>query len=683
MFKISSRQGVMRAPCNALLSVSASAVVLIGHGVFVPAVLAQAVQEVVITGNPLSKSQSLNAVSSLSGQSLLQQGQSTLGETLNQLPGVSSTYFGPNASRPIIRGFDGDRIRVLNNSGASMDVSSLSYDHAVPMDVLTTERIEVLRGPAALQYGGSAMGGVVNVIDNRIPRQPMQGIAGKAQTQWASGNGERSKGAMLEVGQGAWVFHADAFDRHTKDVKVPRNLPCGKPGAPELTSRICNSASDSQGGALGASLFLERGHVGMSLSEYQSNYGTVAEDEVTIGMRSKHAALEGEWRPDSSLFQQINFQASQTDYKHTEFDAGAPGTLFANQGHDVRVQLRHKPWRLGAGTWEGVWGLQSEQGKFSAIGTEAFAPFSHTRSTAAFVFEEYALNDVLFNVGTRKENVTVASLGNPDPSVDRFEVGQRKFSPQSVAASASWQWMPQWRLSTNVSQVQRAPKDYELFANGPHVATAAWEKGDANLGLEKANSIDLTADWQQGPHQFKITAFQSQFSNFIGLMSTLEVEDGLPVQKYQGVRAKFTGFETAAQWRLLQSTSSLDLALKADAVRAQNLSVNEPLPRISPVRLGAKLIHTTGPWRADWGFDWYAAQDSVPTGAAATAAYTLWHGFVSYKQKVSGAALNWFAKLDNASNQWAYSATSILTTTAPGKSPLPGRSFKLGVMATF
>ncbi len=683
MFKISSRQGVMRAPCNALLSVSASAVVLIGHGVFVPAVLAQAVQEVVITGNPLSKSQSLNAVSSLSGQSLLQQGQSTLGETLNQLPGVSSTYFGPNASRPIIRGFDGDRIRVLNNSGASMDVSSLSYDHAVPTDVLTTERIEVLRGPAALQYGGSAMGGVVNVIDNRIPRQPMQGIAGKAQTQWASGNGERSKGAMLEVGQGAWVFHADAFDRHTKDVKVPRNLPCGKPGSPELTSRICNSASDSQGGAVGASLFLERGHVGMSLSEYQSNYGTVAEDEVTIGMRSKHAALEGEWRPDSSLFQQINFQASQTDYKHTEFDAGAPGTLFANQGHDARVQLRHKPWRLGAGTWEGVWGLQSEQGKFSANGTEAFAPFSHTRSTAAFVFEEYALNDLLFNVGARKENVTVASLGNPDPSVDRFEVGQRKFSPQSVAASASWQWMPQWRLSTNVSQIQRAPKDYELFANGPHVATAAWEKGDANLGLEKANSIDLTADWQQGPHQFKITAFQSQFSNFIGLMSTLEVEDGLPVQKYQGVRAKFTGFETAAQWRLLQSTSSLDLALKADAVRAQNLSVNEPLPRISPVRLGAKLIHTTGPWRADWGFDWYAAQDRVPTGAAATAAYTLWHGFVSYKQKVSGAALNWFAKLDNASNQWAYSATSILTTTAPGKSPLPGRSFKLGVMATF
>jgi len=683
MFFIFYRQG---AKCAAWQSVNAWAVTAVlstASGVFAPTALAQAVQEVLITGNPLSKSQGVNAVSSLSGQSLLQQGQSTLGETLNQLPGVSSTYFGPNASRPIIRGFDGDRIRVLNNSGDSMDVSSLSYDHAVPTDVLTTERIEVLRGPAALQYGGSAMGGVVNVIDNRIPRQPLQGIAGKAQIQGASGNGERSKGAMLEVGQGAWVFHADAFDRRTQDVKVPRNLPCSKIGSPEFLSRICNSASDSQGGAVGASLFLERGHVGMSVSQYQSTYGTVAEDEVTIGMRSKHAALEGEWRPDASFFKKINFQVSQTDYKHTEFDAGAPGTLFANQGHDARVQLRHKPWRLGVGTWEGVWGLQSEQGKFSANGTEAFAPFSNTRSVAAFALEEYALNHWQFNVGARQENVTVASLGNPDPSVDRFEVGQRKFSPQSVAASVSWQWRPEWRLGANVSQVQRAPKDYELFANGPHVATAAWEKGDAHLGLEKANSVDVSASWQQGFDQFKVTAFQSQFSNFIGLMSTLEMEEGLPVQKYQGVRAKFSGFETVAQWRLLQSSSSLDLVLKADAVRAQNLSVNEPLPRISPVRLGAKLIHTQGPWRADWGFDWHAAQDRVPTGAAVTAAYTLWHGFVSYKQSVSGASLNWFAKLDNASNQWAYSATSILTTTAPGKSPLPGRSLKLGVMATF
>jgi iron complex outermembrane receptor protein len=551
------------------------------------------------------------------------------------------------------------------------------------MDVLSTERIEVLRGPSALQYGGSAIGGVVNVIDNRIPRQKMQGLTGKAQTQLASGNRERSNGAMLEVGQGDWVFHADAFDRRTSDVKVPQNLACNRPGSPELAPRICNSASEGQGGAVGASVFFDRGYLGLSVNSYQSNYGTVAEDEVTIGMKSKRAALEGEWRAETGVLQSLNFQASQTDYKHTEFDAGEAGTLFANKGHDVRVQLRHKPWRSATGVWEGVWGWQSELGKFSADGAEAFAPFSITRTQALFLIEEYAVGSTRFNLGIRRENVSVESLGNPDPTVDRFELGDRKFSPQSLASSVSWQVLPQWRLSANASRLERAPKDYELFANGPHIATAAWERGDSNLGLEKANSFDLSADWQQGPNQFKVTAFQSQFSNFIGLLGTSEIEEDLPVQVYQGVRAQFSGVEASAQTRLLQTAGTLDLVLKADAVRASNLTSGEPLPRISPVRLGASLLHAAGPWTARLGFDWHAAQDRVPTGSMATESYTLWHGFVSYKQKLSGTTLNWFGKLDNLSNQWAYSATSIMTSTAPGKSPLPGRSLKLGVMATF
>ena len=180
-----------------------------------------------------------------------------------------------------------------------------------------------------------------------------------------------------------------------------------------------------------------------------------------------------------------------------------------------------------------------------------------------------------------------------------------------------------------------------------------------------------------------MTAFQSQFSNFIGLLGSSEIEEDLPVQVYQGVRAQFSGVEASAQTRLLQTAGTLDLVLKADAVRASNLTSGEPLPRISPVRLGASLLHASGPWTARFGFDWHAAQDRVPAGSVATESYTLWHGFVSYKQKLSGTTLNWFGKLDNLSNQWAYSATSILTSTAPGKSPLPGRSLKLGVMATF
>ena len=683
MFQLSSLKDTSCAPYSFHISLPILATVAMFQFGFVPKAIAQVVSEVIITGNPLAKSQNANNVSSLSGMNLTQQGQSTLGETLNNLPGVSSTYFGPNASRPIVRGLDGDRIRVLSNSGASMDVSSLSYDHAVPLDVLSTERIEVLRGPAALQYGGSAIGGVVNVIDNRIPRKPMQGILGKVQLQGASGNQEVSKAALLEIGFGPWVLHADAFDRQSKDVKVPQALPCAKPGSLALDKRICNSANDASGGAFGASLFFDQGFMGLSLQTYQSQYGTVAEDEVTIGMKSERASLEGGWRPRSGLIKSVEWQASQSLYQHTEFEGIDAGTLFANKGHDGRIQLKHKPWRSDAGTWEGVWGWQTEQGRFSADGAEAFAPFSHTRTQALFAIEEYSIGKASFNVGVRREQVSVRSLGNPDPSVDRFEIGTRKFSPQSYAFSSSWQWLPQWRLSANASRTERAPKDYELFANGPHIATAAWERGQSGLGLEKANSMDLTAQWQQGPHDLKLTAFQSRFANFIGLLGTSEFQEDLPLQVYSGVRAKFSGFEASGQWRLMQSGGTLDLTWRADSVRAQNLNTEEALPRIAPLRFGASLVSASGPWSAHLGFDWHAAQKRVPEASLATPQFTLWHGHVGYRQKVPGSVLNWFARVDNLSNQWAYSATSILTSTAPGKAPLPGRSVKLGVLASF
>jgi iron complex outermembrane receptor protein len=405
----------------------------------------------------------------------------------------------------------------------------------------------------------------------------------------------------------------------------------------------------------------------MSVNTYQSNYGTVAEADVTIGMKSQRASLEGEWRPETKFIQSLNFQTSQTDYKHTECKAGQAEALFANKGHDVRIQLRHKPLQTVGGVLEGVWGFQSEHGKLSVDGEVTFVPSSNTGTKAVFLIEEYSLGQTLFNVGVRRENVAVESLGNP----------KRTFAPQSFATAASWQVLTQWRLSANASHVERAPKDYELFADGFHFVTGAYENGDPNLGLEKANSLDLSADWQQGSQQFKITAFQSKFSSFIGLLGTDQLKE------YQSVRAKFSGLETSSKWRLLQASSTLDLALKADTVRAHNLSTNEPLPRISPVRLGASLIHASGPWSARFGFDWHAAQNRVPAGNETTESYTLWHGFVNYKQKLSGTTLNWFGKIDNISNQWAYSATSILTTTAKGQSPLPGRSVKFGVMATF
>ncbi len=647
--------------------------------------------EVVITGNPLGREQTALPVSALGPNDLIERGQTTLGETLQGLPGVSSTYFGPNASRPIIRGLDGDRIRVLNNSASSLDASALSYDHAVPLDVLSTERIEVLRGSAALLYGGSAVGGVVNVIDNRIPREAMSGVSGKVQVQGATGNAERSVAGMTEAGNDRWALHVDGFDRRTGDVRVPVELACSKPGSPASARRICNSASDSRGGAIGASTFWDHGYLGASVNTYQSNYGTVAEDEVTIGMKTTRYALEGQVRNLPGVWDSLKARLSHTDYRHTEFEGAEAGTVFANKGQDLRIEARHRP----LAGWHGVLGAQLESSRFSAVGEEAFAPFSRTRSQALFVHEERPTSWGQFNAGARWESVSVQSLGNP--LVDRFDesMGTKKFTPFSLAAGAVYPLSSDWRLTGNGALTQRAPKDYELYANGPHVATHAWEVGSSTLGLEKSKSLDLGLHWQQGPNRMAVTAFASRFSHYIGLMNTGEFKDGegvvaqasdvgaLPVQRYEGVRASFQGLEVNGRQRLWQRGSTLDLDWRADSVRATNDSTGEPLPRVAPLRVGATLVYAQGPWTAKLGADAYAAQRRVPAGSVATPSYTLVNASVAYRQTLDNAVLHWFARLDNLTDQLAYSASSILTSTAFGKSPLPGRSVKLGVMLSF
>jgi iron complex outermembrane receptor protein len=328
-------------------------------------------------------------------------------------------------------------------------------------------------------------------------------------------------------------------------------------------------------------------------------------------------------------------------------------------------------------------GVQAESSRFSAVGAEAFAPFSRTRSQAVFVHEEMPTAWGQVTAGARWESVRVESLGNPQ--LDRFDaaMGAHKFSPFSVAAGTVFKLSPAWSLTGNAALTQRAPKDYELFANGPHLATHAWEIGNKDLGLEKSNSLDAGLQWKSGPHSFNVTAFASHFANYIGLMNTQEIEDNLAVQRYQGVKAQFRGLEASGRQRLWQGASTLDLDWRADAVRATNGSTDAPLPRIAPMRVGATLVYGQGPWSAKLGADWHAEQKRVPEGSVATGAFTWVNASMTYRQKLDATVLHWFARLDNLTDQLAYSASSILTSTAFGKSPLPGRSFKLGVQAMF
>ena len=666
-------------------------------------------KEITITGNPLGATDLIAPSAQYFGDELLLRSATTLGETLDRTPGVSSTYFGPNASRPIIRGQDGDRIRILNNGGALLDVSNLSYDHAVTADPLSIERIEVLRGPGALQYGGSAVGGVVNVIDNRIPREALfdkkGGVTGKADLGVATGNKERAAGVLLEAGNDRYAIHVDAMNRDTKDVNVPTDIVCDKASGTFTAKRLCNSASKVSSTAVGGSIFFDQGYLGASVSGYRSNYGTVAEADVNIGMKSDRFALEGEVKNLNGLIQSVKGQYSKTDYTHTEFEGTVPGTVFKNRGSDLRVEARHAK----LGNFDGLVGVQLDDNRFSADGDEAFAPYSRTRQSALFAYEEYKTSWGKLTFGGRTESVKVESFGNP--TLAKFVPGQRDFKPSSYAVGSLWNLSPQWQLTGNVAYTERAPKDYELFADGPHIATRGYEVGDNTLAKERATQFDVGVAWKSAFNSFAFNAYSSNFKNYIGLVQTAGVtrnqadgefnpvddpanpgfsqatgSDFSPLNEFRYIqtRARFTGFEASGNIRLVEGASPVDLALRADRVQATNLNTGQPLSRIPPMRLGATLKYASGPFGANVGFDYSAAQTRLPVGDIAAAANTRFNAGVNYRMKTGAANLLWYARLDNITNRLAYSATSVLTTTAfPNAPPLPGRSLKLGLQASF
>ena len=689
----------------------------------IPVANPERLQQVTVTGNALGNAEGIQAVQILQGEELMINGQSTLGETLALTPGVSSSYFGPNASRPIIRGMDGDRIKILNNSASSHDVSALSNDHAVPSDPLTVERIEVLRGPSAIMYGGSAVGGVVNLIDNRIPTQPMEGLSGKADVGWSTVNKESRAAGMLEFGNERYGLHVDAFGRHSGDMGVPDTLACTKSGSSASAKAICNSANISRGYALGGSVFWDKGYLGLSGTHYNSTYGTVADDAVTIGMQSNRYALETEIRHPLSGWDNMRMQFTNTDYQHTEYESGAVGTVFSQEGQELRWSAKHQAVASAWGQWQGVVGWQGEDSRFAADGDEAFMPSTQTRQSAIYWVEELKKPWGGFSFGLRSEAVKVHGDAF-DPALDgstRYTAATTNtFSPISSSLGVLYKLSSDVSLKAHWARTSRAPKDYELRADGVHMATAAYEQGSVALQTEKARQMDIGMAWGQGPHTASLNYFVNRFSNYIGLNATGDVVNGDGVvggagtdtvactsadadndcwDKYafSAVRAQFKGWEAMAQLRLSGSSGLFpainglalwDLKLRADSVRASNLDTVEALPRIAPLRWGAALSRQSGPWRVAVGLDKVQAPRLGPSQVA-TAGYTLWNAQLIYRQKVRANDAIWYVKGENLPDKLAYPATSVLTTTAADastgrpKAPLPRRNIRLGLQVYF
>lgn len=671
-------------------------------------------QVVVVTGNPLGSQlfELSTPVSVLSGQNLLLQSASTLGETLARQPGISASYFGPNASRPVIRGLDGDRVKIMQDGVGMVDLSALSPDHATTLDPLVVERIEVVRGAATLLYGGSAIGGVVNVIDNRIPESAIDKIGGRFQIKAGSVDDERSGAMVLEGGDGKFAFHLDANSRRNGDLSIPsyahsdRQRLLDGPTALQAQGRLPNSAGQASGGAAGASLTFDSGFVGLSYSGFDAKYGTVAEPNVVIDMHSTTWNLAGEWRGANNLVESIKFKYGNTDYKHAELEAGAVGTTFASKGNEARVEVLHQKIAAFGSVFRGAIGTQFSSNEVSAVGAEALLPLVKTDAKALFIFEQTELGNLTLNFGGRVDKTTMKSAGggplDPLTLLPRFDPAQtRDFSTRSGAIGGVYKLNAIFAVAANLAHTERAPSYTELFANGPHVATGQYEVGNIALAKERSNGVDMQLRWRDGANSASVGAFYSRFSNYLvvgnsgslrgvdGELNPLDadadgVADGsgetlLPEATFRAVRAKHRGFEAEAKFRLINAANPLDLHLRGDYVRANNSDTGEPLPRIMPLRLGAGVEWTVGQINARLDTHHVFQQNRVAANELPTSGYTMVEASVIYSFGSPALRLESFGKITNLFDTEARTHSSVLKDI----SPLPGRGLTIGLRGRF
>ncbi|MCH9848851.1 MAG: TonB-dependent receptor [Betaproteobacteria bacterium] len=611
------------------------------------------VAPVAVTGNPLGvgSDELVVPVSVLNGRELSLRRESTLGETLNGVPGVTATQFGPNASRPVIRGLDAERVRIMQNGVGILDASSLSFDHAVGIDPLIIEQIDVVRGPAALLYGGSAVGGVVNAIDHRIPTEAVEGIIGRAEARFGGANDQRNGAAVIDIGNGRFAIHADAYKRKTNDLNIPgfavSRRKSEADGTPrENKGKLVNSDAESDGGALGASLTFDHGYIGASFSTLDNNYGVVAEEDVRIDMKSDRWDIASEFSDLGSVISRVKFRLAHTDYEHQELEGGEVGTTFKNRGLEGSFEAGHAP----IGNLTGVIGYQFSNSNFEALGDEAFVPNVNTQNKALYLYEELPItakgnkpHKITF--GSRFGHTTVDSKDSVN-----FGAGQsNSFNPNSFALGGIYNINDQWSLASNLSHNERAPSYFELYANGEHVATGQFEVGNSNFEKEKSNGIDVQIRWNNGKHHFNFGTYYTRFQNFIGLFDTgnIDIPSGLPIAAFQAVPATFKGLEAEGKFVL---SDQFTLSVRGDYVHAKDNRNNVYLPRISPLRFGAGLEYQHTQWGAKVDVLHAFNQSNTAQNELATDGYTNVSALVTYKLPTK-THVELFAKANNLLNQ--------------------------------
>lgn len=656
---------------------------------FAAAAASEPLETVLVTA-PLHKTAEQTAlpVTVLNGEALQRQVSSSIGATLANSPGLANSSFGPGVGQPVIRGQHGPRVQVLENGMASADASGVSADHAVSVEPMLADSIEVLRGPSTLLYGGGAIGGVINVIDSRIPKSlPDHPVTGALETRYDSVDRGSSTVARLDGGMKALAWHLDGSYHDYGDQQIPGNAF----NADVLDTRfssvgsVVNTRGRDHSGSAGASWVGDGGYLGFSVSALSKTYGIPLNPDAMgltvngthIDLRQTRYAIAGEHTDLAGPIETARWHLAYTDYQHREIEnGGGVGTTFTNDTWENRLELVHRP--LGAVT--GVVGLQLKHSDFAALGAQTFIPRSVDTGTGLFAIEDYTTGDITWELGLRYDRDGV----DPGASV----LGARRFNNASGSLSAMWALSPGLNLAVAASRSQRAPTTEELFSNAlnppgalvAHDATATIEVGNTHLRQETSRNLDVTLRFDTDVLAGYVTLFYNDFADYIALTNSGTFQGGIPIYDYTQRDARFSGAEFKAT-RTLAPTQlgTVELEIYGDAVRG-HFADGGNVPRMPPVRLGTRLALVRGSLSAWVGLLHAWAQDRAGRHETPTDAYNRLDAGISYRFGLSSdrSALL-FVYGHNLANATIRNSVSLLRDVAPE----PARSIETGVQLSF
>ena len=630
-------------------------------------------------------------------QKRLAQGAVTIGEALSGETGISSNQFGAGSSRPVIRGQDGPRIKILQNSSENIDVSTLSPDHAVTVDPALAKQVEVIRGPSTLLFGAGTVGGLVNVTDSKLPTaMPEKGYEGNVGLRYNTGSDEKLATAGVTLGLGDQVaLRVEGLKREANDYIAPDYVHEG-----EKERRVDNTFAKGQTVNVGLSWIYDRGFTGISYSNRQDQYGLPGhsheyeschlhglslhcgehdhdedghdhddhdhdhahEAGPWIDLKSERYDVRTELDDPFAGFKKLRAQASYTDYQHDEIEEDTIATHFKNKGYDGRLELVHNP--LGA--WEGVIGTQYGQQKLELTGEEAFLAPNTTKKWSVFALEHAQLNDVHVELAARADQ---QKIDIDDSSKKDFDG-----SAFSVSGAANWEFAPNYKLSLVTSHQERLPLAQELYADGGHFATNTYELGNDQLSKEKSNNVELGFHYDDNTFDYHVHVYHNWFDDYI-YAQTLDRYKDFRLVQYAQDKAKFYGAEAEAGYQI---SPIYKLSVFGDYVRGK--IDNDNAPRVPAGRLGTKL-------NADFDDHWSGSaeyyhvfqQDKIAAYETDSQSYNMLNLGVAYSGNYSNVSdYRVFLNANNLLDDQVYQHASFLSTI-----PQVGRNFSVGVNFSF